>query len=113
MSPRPNYFFNVEIICQLRRTGMAAAGTSAIPPLATGLMQRRELSRCAKKSDIRIAADLPIRSPRRRGHGRDTQPFALHVPIELDPGVFQFRCKCRAKLLFQTPYQRVTKRNKV
>jgi len=54
MSPRPNYFFNVEIICQLRRTGMAAAGTSAIPPLATGLMQRRELSRCAKKATFAL-----------------------------------------------------------
>ena len=44
---------------------------------------------------------------------RDAQHFALHVPVELDPGAFEFRCKCSAKLPFQAPYQSVTKRNKV
>jgi hypothetical protein len=41
---------------------------------------------------------------------RCARHFALHGAIERHPGFFQLWGECRAKLLFQAPYQRVAKR---
>src|SRR5438876_9796341 len=43
----------------------------------------------------------------------DTQHFTRDILIELHPRLLQLGCECSSKLVFQAPYQRVTKCNKM